>query len=81
MDAISRLVLANVELFCCKLGSFFNLPNPNLLKVFKNNTLYAVNGTVWPLMIEVIFYLFVPYTVIAFHKIGQLAVFISLYLA
>jgi peptidoglycan/LPS O-acetylase OafA/YrhL len=60
---------------------FLNFLQPNLPGLFENNTLHAVNGALWTLKIEVMFYLFVPLAVMAFRKFGRLAVIIALYLA
>jgi peptidoglycan/LPS O-acetylase OafA/YrhL len=60
---------------------FLNFLHPNLPGIFENNSLQAVNGALWTLKIEVMFYLFVPLAVLAFRKFGRLAVIIVLYLA
>jgi peptidoglycan/LPS O-acetylase OafA/YrhL len=60
---------------------FLNFLQPNLPGLFENNTLQAVNGALWTLKIEVMFYLFVPLAVMAFRKFGRLAVIIALYCA
>jgi peptidoglycan/LPS O-acetylase OafA/YrhL len=60
---------------------FLNFLQPNLPGLFENNTLHAVNGALWTLKIEVMFYLFVPLAVMAFHKFGRLTVIITLYFA
>jgi peptidoglycan/LPS O-acetylase OafA/YrhL len=60
---------------------FLNFLQPNLPGLFENNTLQAVNGALWTLKIEVMFYLFVPLAVMAFRKFGLIAVIVALYLA
>ena len=45
------------------------------------NALQAVNGALWSLKIEVMFYVFVPFAVIAFRRFGRLQVLIILYIA
>ncbi|MCX7103467.1 MAG: acyltransferase [Methylobacter sp.] len=60
---------------------FLNFLQPNLPGLFENNTLQAVNGALWTLKIEVMFYLFVPLAVMAFRKFGRLVVIIALYFA
>lgn len=60
---------------------FLNFLHSNLLGIFENNTLQAVNGALWTLKIEVMFYLFVLIAVMAFRKFGRLAVIIVLNIA
>lgn len=60
---------------------FLNFLQPNLPGLFENNTLQAVNGALWTLKIEFMFYFFVPLAVIAFRKFGQLSMLVSLYIA
>ena len=60
---------------------FLNFLQPNLPGLFENNTLQAVNGSLWTLKIEVMVYLFVPIAVMAFRKFVRLAVIIALYIA
>jgi peptidoglycan/LPS O-acetylase OafA/YrhL len=50
---------------------FLNFLQPNLPGLFESNTLQAVNGALWTLKIEVMFYLFVPLAVMAFRKFGR----------
>ena len=59
---------------------FLNFLQPNLPGLFESNALHAVNGALWTLKIEAMFYLFVPLAVMAFRKFGRLAVIIALYL-
>ena len=60
---------------------FLNFLQPNLPGLFESNTLQAVNGALWTLKIEVMFYLFVPFAVMAFRKFGRLKVMVTLYIA
>lgn len=60
---------------------FLNFVQPNLPGVFEHNTLQAMNGALWTLKIEVLFYLFVPLAVLAFRKFGRWAILIALYVA
>lgn len=60
---------------------FLNFLHPTLPGLFENNTLQAVNGALWTLKIEVMFYLFVPLAVIAFRKFGRMPVMVALYIA
>jgi len=59
---------------------FLNFLQPNLPGVFEHNTLHAMNGALWTLKIEVLFYLSVPLVVMAFRKFGRLKILIALYL-
>lgn len=58
---------------------FLNFLQPNLPGLFEGNSLQAVNGALWTLKIEVMFYMFVPLAVLAFRKFGRLRVLIALY--
>jgi len=59
---------------------FLNFLQPDLPGLFVNNSLQAVNGALWTLKIEVMFYLFVPLVVIAFRSAGRLPVLLALYI-
>ena len=58
---------------------FLNFLQPNLPGLFEHNTLQAVNGALWTLKIEVLFYLLVPLAVMGFRKFGRLPLLIILY--
>lgn len=60
--------------------TFLNFLQPNLPGIFENNTLQAVNGALWTLKIEFMFYLIVPLIITAFQKLGRPLVLIALYL-
>lgn len=60
---------------------FLNFLQPNLPGLFESNTLQAVNGALWTLKIEVMFYLFVPFAVMAFRKFGRHAMMAVFYIA
>lgn len=60
---------------------FLNFVQPTLPGVFEGNTLQAVNGALWTLKIEVLFYLLVPAIVWLFDKLGRARVMVFIYLA
>jgi peptidoglycan/LPS O-acetylase OafA/YrhL len=60
---------------------FLNFLQPNLPGLFENNALQAINGALGTLKIEVMFYLFVPFAVMAFRKFGRFTIMTALYIA
>jgi peptidoglycan/LPS O-acetylase OafA/YrhL len=58
---------------------FLNFLHPDLPGLFANNTLQAVNGALWTLKIEVMFYLLVPVVVMMFRQFGRMRVMLLLY--
>lgn len=58
---------------------FLNFLHPTLPGVFEANKLTAVNGALWTLKIEVMFYLSVPLFVFLFRKLNRLPVILVTY--
>ena len=69
--AWGKYVLANL--------AFMNFLQPTLPGVFDGNRLSAVNGALWTLKIEVMFYLSVPLFVFLFRRYSRLAVLLLAY--
>lgn len=59
---------------------FLNFLQPNLPGLFEGNKLQAINGALWTLKIEVMFYCFVPLAVIAFKKFGRIKILLIVYI-
>ncbi len=59
--------------------AFLNFLEPELPGVFETNKFSAVNGALWTLKIEVMFYLSVPVIAILFRKSAPLPIIIILY--
>ena len=58
---------------------FLNFLQPDLPGLFQGNSLQAVNGALWTLKIEVMFYLLVPLAVMTFARLGRFPVLVLLY--
>jgi peptidoglycan/LPS O-acetylase OafA/YrhL len=68
-----KYVLANL--------TFLNIVQPTLLGVFESNRFSEINGALWTLKIEVMFYAAVPVIVYLFRRIGRFPVLVTLYFA
>lgn len=61
--------------------TFMNFMQPSLPGVFDANKLDAVNGALWTLKIEVMFYFSVPYFIVLFHRFPRLPILLIFYCA
>ncbi|MBX3650335.1 MAG: acyltransferase [Burkholderiales bacterium] len=67
-----KYVLANL--------AFLNFIHPTLPGVFPENIFREINGALWTLKIEVMFYATIPLIVFACRRLGRLPVLIALYI-
>lgn len=74
------LSLATLQYYLANLA-FLNFLAPELPGVFEGNRFAAVNGALWTLKVEVMFYVSVPLIAWAFTRLGRPAVLGILYLA
>lgn len=58
---------------------FLGFLHPDLPGMFEHNTFQAVNGALWTLKIEVMFYFLVPLAVMGFRKFGRFQILLILY--
>ncbi len=61
--------------------TFLNFLQPELPGLFTNNLHHAVNGALWTLKIEVMFYISVPLMVACFNRFGRLSVMAFLFIS
>ncbi len=59
--------------------SFLNFLHPTLPGVFEANRLSTVNGALWTLKIEAMFYLTVPFFALAFRRFARLQMLVLVY--
>lgn len=59
---------------------FLNSIQPNLPGLFVESSTTTVNGPLWTLKIEVMFYMLVPLIAIVFNRIGRLKTMIGIYI-
>ena len=71
--------VATLKYFLANL-TFLNFLQPTLPGLFTSNLNPVINGALWTLKIEVMFYVIVPLLVFWFNRFGRLSVMLSLFL-
>ena len=61
--------------------TFLNFLQPSLPGLFSSNLNTAVNGALWTLKIEIMFYIAVPLIVFCFNLFGRLSVMVTMFLS
>lgn len=59
--------------------AFLNFVHPTLPGVFEGNKIHEVDGALWTLKIEVMFYATVPIIAYLFRRFGRFSVLVTLY--
>ena len=59
---------------------FLNFVQPTLPGVFENNYISAINGSLWTIKIEVIFYALIPYLIMLLKKNNKFLILVIVYL-
>ena len=80
VDLLSYYSIDLLRYLICNL-LFLNFLEPTLPGVFEFNNINAVNGALWTLKIEVMFYLTIPFFVYLFNRYNHLLIIIFTYLA
>lgn len=60
--------------------SFLNFAEPCLPGLFEDNLLHPVNGSLWSMKVEVLFYVCVPFIVWMMRRWGKLVILVSIFL-
>jgi peptidoglycan/LPS O-acetylase OafA/YrhL len=60
---------------------FLNFIHPNLPGVFQNNSVNVVNGALWTLKIEVLFYISIPLIHLIIKRLGSFKIILFIYIS